>query len=399
VTLPSVNQRTNKDGGTVYFVRTRDAGGKQTSETFATRRQAEAFAKRVTILGGAAAIAERNRRDRAQIEYVPTLAEWLPRHIAMLTGVEDRTRLDYAAMAARTFLPLIGDQPLDAIDRAGVADVVNALDRRGLSAKSIANAHGLLSSTLATAVTEGIIETNPCYRMRLPRTREEHRQGERFLTHEEYARLYEHIRPDMQPLVLTMFGTGLRWSELTALEVRDVNAAARPPSLRVTKAWKSTPGERKHIGPPKSAKSRRTVMLPAQVVDTLAPLLDRPGTDLLFVGRFGKPIHHGSWRERIWVPACIAAGLATPRPDRQTDPRGWKAWTYDGPRIHDARHTHASWLIEQGATLEQVQDQLGHESILTTRKVYGHLQPAMRQTLADAATRALAMGEPAAIEG
>ena len=80
---------------------------------------------------------------------------------------------------------------------------------------------------------------------------------------------------------------------------------------------------------------------------------------------------------RVWVEACKRAGLTSPM-----------------PRIHDARHTHASWLIEQGATLEMVQDQLGHESILTTRKVYGHLQPAMRSALAEAATRAMAMGAP-----
>ena len=396
--MPSVNERTNKDGRTVYFVRTR-AGGKQTSELFDTRRQAEAFAKRVAAIGGTAAVAERNRRDKAQVDYVPTLAEFLPHHVATLTGVTDRTRLDYAALGRRTFLPILGDHPLDLIDRAAVAAFVNAMEARGLSAKSISNAHGLLSSILASAVIEGHIETNPCYRMRLPRSREEERQQERFLTHEEYARLEAAVREDMRPVLVTMFGTGLRWSELTALEVRDILTASRPPSLRVTKAWKATPGQRKRIGPPKSAKSRRTVMLPDQVVTALAPLLDRPGDVRLFVGANGSPLHHGSWRDRIWVPACTRAGLATPRPDRATDPHGWKAWTYDGPRIHDARHTHASWLIEQGATLEQVQDQLGHESILTTRKVYGHLQPAMRQSLADAATRAMAAAAVQALEG
>jgi integrase len=47
-----------------------------------------------------------------------------------------------------------------------------------------------------------------------------------------------------------------------------------------------------------------------------------------------------------------------------------------------------------------VQDQLGHESILTTRKVYGALQPAMMAQLAEASTRAMALGAPPAqIEG
>lgn len=372
--MPKVNTRQTSNGRTIYYVRTRDALGRQTSERFDTRNAAERFAKRVERIGGPAAIAERNRTDRAADDYTPTLREYLPQHITQLTGVTDRTRLDYAAMARRTFLPHLGDHPLDTIDRAAVSKTINALEAQGLSAKSIANAHGLLSAIMATAVVNDLIGLNPCHRMRLPKSREHERRDERFLTHEEYHRLLAATPTAHRPLLVALFGTGLRWGEITALQVRDIQPTT-PPTLRVTKAWKSTPGRPRHVGPPKSGKSRRTVMLPAQVMEALAPLLGRDGDALLFTGPRGGPVHHGPWRERVWVPACKTAGL--------TDPV---------PRIHDARHTHASWLIEQGATLEMVQDQLGHESILTTRKVYGHLQPAMRAALADAATRAMAMG-------
>lgn len=375
--MPAVNSRRLTTGRTVYYVRTRTVFGRQTSERFDTKAEAERFAKRVERVGGPAAIAERARHDRAADDYVPTLAEWLPQHIEQLTGVTDRTRIDYASMAARTWLPILGDLPLDGIDRAAVAKTINALDAKGLSAKSIANAHGLLSAVMATAVLADHIGTNPCHRMRLPRSRETERRDERFLTHEEYHRLLAEIPEAHRPLVVTLFGTGMRWSEATALQVRDV-VPGTPATLRVTKAWKSTPGRTREIGPPKSTKSRRTVMLATQVMDALAPLLDRPGDALLFTAPRGGSIYHGWWRSRVWVPACTRAGL--------TDPP---------PRIHDARHTHASWLIEQGATLEMVQDQLGHESILTTRKVYGALQPAMMSALAEASTRAMAMGSPA----
>jgi integrase len=384
--MPSVNTRVTSSGRTVYFVRTRNARNEQTSERFDTKREAETFARRVERVGGPAAIAERARRDRADSDYVPTLAEWLPQHIEQLTGVTDRTRLDYAAMAARTWLPILGDYALDSIDRAAVAKAINALEAKGLKAKSIHNAHGLLSAVMGSAVVAEHIGTNPCHKMRLPRVGEVGRQDERFLTHEEFYRLLAQIPEAHKPLVVTMFGTGLRWSELTALQVRDV-IPGDPPTLRVTKAWKSTPGRSREIGPPKSTKSRRTVMLAAQVVEALTPLLDRPGDSLLFVAPRGGPIYHGWWRARVWVPACQRAKLASPKVEG-------KRYVYDGPRIHDARHTHASWLIEQGATLEMVQDQLGHESILTTRKVYGALQPAMKAQLAEASTRAMAMGAP-----
>jgi len=42
-------------------------------------------------------------------------------------------------------------------------------------------------------------------------------------------------------------------------------------------------------------------------------------------------------------------------------------------RIHDLRHTFASQLIEQGAHVKYIQEQLGHASMVMTMDTYGHL--------------------------
>ena len=360
-----------RDGGVSWKVRFRHRG-RQTSETFPTEAAAVLFCASLAAHGPDVAVRERARLDVHSDEYVPTLAEHLTAHVEQLTGVTQRTRDDYHAVARRSWLPELGARRLDTITRADVARVVNGMDRAGSAAKTIRNSHGLLHSVLGTAVDSGYIDNNPCTGMRLPRTGEETRRDERYLTHVEYGALRDAMLPQHRALTILLFGTGLRWGEATALQVGDVNLTGAVPTLRVTKAWKGR-GAGRAIGPPKSPKSRRTVMLAAQVTEALVPLLDRPADARLIVGARGGDVWHGSWRDRVWLPACARAGL---------DPV---------PRIHDARHSHASWLIEQGATLEMVQDQLGHESILTTRKIYGHLQPAMRAALADAATRALAM--------
>jgi integrase len=62
------------------------------------------------------------------------------------------------------------------------------------------------------------------------------------------------------------------------------------------------------------------------------------------------------WRTQIWTPACAVAEL---------HPR---------PRMHDLRHSHASWLLAGGADLQTVKDRLGHQSITTTEK-YLHTLP------------------------
>jgi integrase len=48
-----------------------------------------------------------------------------------------------------------------------------------------------------------------------------------------------------------------------------------------------------------------------------------------------------------------------------------KAGLTKSPRVHDLRHTCASWMIAAGVPLPIIQQHLGHESIQTTIGVYG----------------------------
>jgi integrase len=126
------------------------------------------------------------------------------------------------------------------------------------------------------------------------------------------------------------------------------------------RAWKREKGAGIRLGPPKSKMSRRTIEIGDDVLEALRPLLDRPGSEFLFTTTTGRVVMHSNFYNRVWAPACKAAKL------------------YPKPRIHDARHTHASWLVAQGARLEYVQERLGHEDYTTTRRVYAHLMPDMR---------------------
>jgi len=46
----------------------------------------------------------------------------------------------------------------------------------------------------------------------------------------------------------------------------------------------------------------------------------------------------------------------------------------DDLRFHDLRHTFASWLVQRGRTLKEVQEALGHQTITMTMR-YSHLAP------------------------
>ena len=52
-------------------------------------------------------------------------------------------------------------------------------------------------------------------------------------------------------------------------------------------------------------------------------------------------------------------------------------------RIHDLRHTFASFLLQQGESIVYVKEQLGHASIQITVDTYGHLIPGANRAAAD----------------
>lgn len=348
-----------------YRVRYR-SGGAETSETFRRKQDAEMFAG---ILGDgrdnrvaealAWLAAKQTERQAA------TFGQWFETYVDQLTGVTKRTRDDYRAQHRR-YLTSLDPLPLPLITRAHVSSLVNELEARGLSPKTIKNAIHMLSSVLALAVDEGHIPRNPVKRVRLPKQQLVEHEA-RFLTAEEYAALSGAVDDHYRPLLDFLVGTGLRWSEATALQCRNVDLTAG--TLRVQRAWKRIPGGWE-IGPPKSTRSNRTVNPAVLALVAIEPLMGKP-SDLVFTTPRGNVIRHANFYNRVWVPACERAGL---------DPR---------PTPHDLRHTHASWLISEGIGLEAVQDQLGHESIETTRRVYAKLLPAVGVAAGRAASAAL----------
>lgn len=69
--------------------------------------------------------------------------------------------------------------------------------------------------------------------------------------------------------------------------------------------------------------------------------------------------------------ACIRAGI--PITDKKKGIHGF--------RVHDTRHTVASLLLQQGATLEEVQDLLNHADIRTTQRYAHHKKDARKRTI------------------
>lgn len=384
--------------------------GKQTSLTFSgpdAKRLAEGFAQRLDLDGQLAARAWLSRQGHVESTGGWTVDSWLAHYIAHLTSVTEGTRAEYRRLYGRTYGKehidgrRLGAMALGELGRDVASAATNALAKR-LSQKSVLNAKGLMFEAFANAAERADVPVtvNPFHKIKLPAAGDDEvDEVKHYLTHDEFDQLFLAIPAYWRPLTLTLVSTGMRWGEATALPVGEVRLgdAGHAPALRVMKAWKH--GETGRVlGSPKTKKSRRTIVLPPELVDVLRPLVaGRPRDALVFTNRTGvDPILSWNFHDNVWRPALRRLQRCAAHRDEKVPcmsradrlPSCDIAWTFT-PRVHDLRHTHVAWLMAEGVPIEVIQQRLGHESIKTTIDTYGHLMPDVQVAAQAAASAAL----------
>jgi integrase len=370
----SIRTRQRGDGGLSHAVLYR-LDGKQATLTFRDEHHAEAFRAAIKAHGIHRALAMHGYEVRRDQPAGITVEKWIAQHIDALSGVERKTIAEYRRYLIRDIEPILGYVPLTALSRTDISRWVNKLRDDGASGKTIQNKLGFLSGSLNVAVRNGDLPANPAAGIRLPRTVKREME---ILTRVEFDILKAAFTDRWHPLLDLLVSSGCRFSEATALKPADVDRANG--TIRISKAWKRIPqgdGERYELGQPKTQRSTRTIGIPASVLDNL----DLAG-DYVFTNSHGGPIRLYSWRTNVWTKSLAKA--------KAVDPDGPDKAVLTKPiRIHDLRHTAASWLLGAGVPLIVVSAHLGHEDPSVTSKVYGHLIPGAGQAAADAMCKIL----------
>ena len=350
--MASVRKRPRANGSIAYVVTWRH-NGTQSTVTFDDEFSADQFCSAVNVRGCESAMKEYGILPSAQAvkrAVGPTVAEWVSTYIDNLTGVTKSTIYDYRAYLRNDIEPAIGGIPVTLLAQADIAGWVKAMTAAKSSGKTIANKHGLLSAALTSAVAAGLIATNPSAGMRLPRTEKAEMC---FLTPEEFQQLRAGFTDHWHPLLDFLVTSGARFGEVAALRPGDVDRSRG--TIHIGRSMKRTyDTDRYEIGPPKTIRSVRTISVDSDVLNALDYSREN-----LFVTTKGGPLRVASWRANVWYPSL----------DRARAIHG----LVKKPRIHDMRHTCASWMIEAGIPLPVIQRHLGHESITTTINAYGHL--------------------------
>ncbi len=284
----------------------------------------------------------------------PTVAEAAARYLAEY--VEVRCKPHTAAMTrsllGRRILPALGGTPLAVVERAQVAELHQSMHETPPTANRTV---GILSALYRYAERWGLIPEgapNPCRAVvKFPK-----RQGERFLTDEEFIRLgrtldeVEKSKPKYANAVAAirlLALTGCRKSEI--LTLRWENVALEEGELRL----------------PDSKTGARVISLPPQAVALLAALPREEGNPWVIRGR--KPGVRLMNIYGVWHYVRARAGL-------------------DDVRLHDLRHSFASRALALGESLPMIGRLLGHSRIETTAR-YAHLA---RDTAYEAAERVAA---------
>ena len=221
------------------------------------------------------------------------------------------------------------------------------LVRRGLAEASVRRFRDSLSAFFAWAVRERMILVNPVTKTRVPRSSEPRTEMFPF-SEDDLERVFRKAakRNDrLAELLLVDAWTGLRWSELRAIRVRDFVEVPLPVLVVQVAAPEGVAVRRRSHG-----KARRV-----PVADRVLPMVrrmaaGRDGDDPLFVTESGHRLHATAFKRTL----------------------NW-AVVGEGRRIHDLRHTAACLWLARGVDPVTVQAWMGHASIATTNLYLHHL--------------------------
>lgn len=278
------------------------------------------------------------------------LGEWLDEKV---NKYKASTWDDYRKIVNNTLIPKIGSIQLTEFRRVDAKDLVRPMK---CSNKRIANILTVLRSALDDAVEDELIDANPIKdfsyeNQEAPATESDVDP----FSKEEQALILEHCSGQVQNLFRFLFWTGLRTSEVVALDWSDIDFERGV--ITVSKAWTEVATEAEV---PKTDAGRREVKILPPALQALNA--QKPHTLLGKAEVFQNPTTRKRWsgdqvlRKGYWQPALVTAGVRYRRP-------------------YQTRHTYASMMLSAGEHPMWVARQMGHSSWMMISRIYGKWMP------------------------
>lgn len=326
-----------RKGSPYWWVKFTDASGKPTYRSTGT-----------TDLEEAKALEAKWRLEAHQlrqwgIEPEHTFDEMM--HAFITTKRGEWRAPDRAAIACQRLQPHFTGKYVEQIRRADLANYIQARKKDGVSASTINRELDVLSAAFNFAShTKEWKVRNPVVGMSLKQP-----EGRlRWITHDEADRLISEAGKEMQKcphladFIRLALNTGCRKNEL--LKLTWDRADLKVSQIRL-EGEHTKSGKRRVV--PLSDVAREALQSRARFRDKYCP-----HSPWVFSHKNGERLQDVT---NGFISACKRAGISN-------------------FRIHDLRHTCASWLVSAGVSLYEVKELLGHSSIEMTER-YAHLAP------------------------
>ena len=348
--------------------------------------------RKAKCVGGSRAVAEKMKRVlEAKLALGDVGIFAAEEKVPMFDRYADQWLRDYARMECKTstadgyegvlrqyLRPRFGLKRLDQISRDDIKHMIGELISKELSRNTIRNALCVVRGIFNQAIGSGLLEANPAARLgRFTRTaRTAEAKGAALTTTEVQAFLdaAREVCEEYYPLFLTALRAGLRRGELVALQWGDIQFGHDESDPNRFLLVRHNYVHREHTTT-KSNKSRRvdlsrelrSVLIKLRDKRLLAAFLQGKNDileELVFPSPDGSILDPDNLYHRYFLPVLTKAGVRK-------------------IRLHDLRHTFGSLLIQNGAGLVYVKEQMGHSSIQVTVDIYGHLVPSANVSFVD----------------
>jgi integrase len=378
----AVVRRKNRDGKTIGYqvqVSIQDAGtGKRKRYIIGTYRTLKAAEKK-----------EREARDQIDAgtfnpepvapAKVLTVAEllttWLEGHKA-----KGNTLKQYEIAVRLHLIPALGTLPVTELDGPTLQRTYNQWeklpkDKGGKGADTIRRCHIILNQAFEQALTWGTVTRNPCHGVKhaAPKPRKAH-----ILTVKQAQEIV--MAMDAHPLrpyfYLVMF-QGMRRGEALGLRWSDVDLDRGIAVIQQTITPDFANKGKAQVGDTKTTAVTRRVRLSPETIEALKGYRKVWATRKLAAGK--------EWGDADLITCTDTGQPITPNhADAMYRQLRRMAGIPETVRLHDLRHTHASFLIQSGENPKAIQERLGHKRVSTTLDIYGHLMTDMQDTAASA---------------
>ncbi len=284
----------------------------------------------------------------------------------------------YESVLNQYLRPKFSTRRLKEIKRDDVKKLIGDLIEKGLSRSTVRNAVSVVRGIFNQAIEDGILEANPAVRLgRFTRTAKTTEVKGVALTVDEVDKFLEaakEVCPEYRTLFLLAVRAGLRRGELVALQFGDIEFGSSDKDPNRFILVQHNYVRREHTST-KSRKTRRVDMsreLRRELIKlrdarlqavALEGRTDISG-ELVFASPDGCILDPDNLYHRYFVPVLKKSEIRK-------------------IRLHDLRHTFGSLLLQNGAGIVYVKDQMGHSSIQVTVDTYGHLIPGANVSFVD----------------